>query len=553
MTVTEAPRDVSDAAAVDTEPVSPTGLAALVGSGDPRSIGKLYVGTSLLFLLVAGVTGILVGFEQVDVDKPDNILSSDVLAQVVTLHSISGLFLVVLPLLLGLALAVVPLQVGASTVAFPRAAAASYWSFLVGGGLLLAGYAANGGPYGGETDAVALFIAAFVLLLVALSTAAVCVATTVVALRAPGMTLRRTPLFSWSMLVAGTVWLLTLPVLAAVMVLAYVDLEYGSSELVGGPGGLYNRILWVFWQPAVYAFAIPALGIIADVVPVFAQRRLQRHGAAMFLIGAFGALSIGAWTQVGFTTFDPEADIVPWMFELPWIVVSVAIVLPVLGLLGLWSATLAAGKPKLGSPLLFSLGAGAMLLVGAAAGIATAIEDLELALTTWQSAQTYAVLLAALAAGFAGLAFWAPKLYGNLVPENTARLVATLLPIGTFVLVVPYAIAGVLNQPRLLDVSEASLEDVDELGTVETLNLVSAIGGAVVVGAAVLGILAVLGARASRREGPGDDPWNGHTLEWATSSPPPVGNFASLPEITSEAPLYDARHAALRDTTEASA
>jgi heme/copper-type cytochrome/quinol oxidase subunit 1 len=552
MTVTEAPRDVQDAAAVDTEPVSPTGLAALVGSGDPRSIGKLYVGTSLLFLLVAGVTGLLVGLEQVDVDKPDNVLGTDVLAQVFTLHSIGGLFLVVLPLLLGLALAVVPLQVGASTVAFPRAAAASYWVFLVGGGLLLASYAVNGGPFGGEAEGVALFVAAFVTVLVALSTAAVCVATTVVALRAPGMSLRRTPLFSWSMLVAGTLWLLTLPVLAGVMVLAYVDLEYGVGFL-GGPGGLYNRILWVFWQPTVYAFAIPALGIIADIVPVFAQRRLKRHGGAMFLIGAFGALSFGAWAQVGLSTFDGEAETLPWLHELPWIAVSVAIVVPVLGLLGLWSSTLGAGRVKMASPLLFAVGSGAMLLVGAAAGIATAVEDFNLVLTTWQSAQAYLVLLAALAAGFAGLAFWAPKLYGNLLPENTARLTATLLPIGAFVLAVPYAIAGVLDQPRLLGANEAAIGAIEEVGTVETLNLISAVGGAVVVAAGVLGILAVLGARASRRQGPGDDPWNGHTLEWATSSPPPVGNFAGLPEITSEAPLYDARHGALRDTTEASA
>lgn len=552
MTVTEAPRDVLDAAAVDTEPVSPTGLAALVGSGDPRSIGKLYVGTSLLFLLVAGVTGILVGFEQYDISKPDNILATDVLAQVYTLHTIGGLFLVVLPLLLGLALAVVPLQVGSSTVAFPRAAAASYWLFLVGGALVLTAYAMNGGPFGGELEGVTMFIAAFVLVLVALSLAAVCVATTVVAMRAPGMSLRRTPLFSWSMLVAGTIWLLTLPVLAGVMVLAYVDVEYGTGELLGGSGGLYNRIVWVFWQPAVYAFAIPALGIIADVVPVFAQRRLQRHGGAMFLIGAFGVLSFGAWAQVGLTAFD-STDTRPWLYELPWIAVSIAIVVPVLGLLGLWSSTLRAGKVNVASPLLFSLGAGAMLLVGAAAGIATAIEDLELVLTTWQSAQSYLVLLAALTAGLGGLAFWAPKLYGNLLPENTARLVATLLPIGAFVLAVPYAVAGVLDQPRLLDATESAIAEIDETGTIETLNTVSAVGGAVVVAAGVLAILAVLGARTSRRQGPGDDPWNGHTLEWATSSPPPVGNFASLPEITSEAPLYDARHGALRDTTEASA
>lgn len=550
MTVTEAPRDVLDVAAVDTEPVSPTGLAALVGSGDPRSIGKLYIGTSLLFLLVAGVTGVLVGFEQVDVDKPDNVLSADTLAQVYTLHSISGLFLVVLPLLLGIALAVVPLQLGASTVAFPRAAAASYWVFLVGGGLVLTSYAVNGGPFGGEADGVALFVASLVAVLLALCTASVSVATTVVALRAPGMSLRRAPLFSWSMLVATTIWLLTLPVLAGLLVLAYVDLVYGSG-FMGGADGLYNQILWVFWQPAVYAFAIPALGIIADIVPVFAQRRLKRHSAAMFLVGLFGALSFGAWAQAGIDTFAADdADLTPWLHDGPWIVVSWAIVLPVLALLGLWSSTLAAGKVKVASPLLFALASGLLLLVGVAAGAATSIDALDLVGSTWMTAQTYAVLLAALTAGFGGLVFWAPKLYGNLLSEATARLVATLLLIGTLVLAVPYAVAGLLDQQRLLAFDTSG---IDEVGTVETLNLVSAIGGVVVVVGALLGILAVLGARVGRGTGPGDDPWNGHTLEWATSSPPPVGNFPSLPEITSEAPLYDARHAALRDTTEASA
>jgi cytochrome c oxidase subunit I len=129
MTVTEAPRDVLDTdadVAADTEPAPPTGLAALVGSGDPRTVGKLFVGTSLLFLLVSGVAGLLVGFELIDLDQTDNVLANDVFQQVVTLHSVTGLFLVVLPLLLGLATAVVPLQVGASTVAFPRASAAAY-------------------------------------------------------------------------------------------------------------------------------------------------------------------------------------------------------------------------------------------------------------------------------------------------------------------------------------------------------------------------------------------------------------------------------------------
>jgi heme/copper-type cytochrome/quinol oxidase subunit 1 len=341
-------------------------------------------------------------------------------------------------------------------------------------------------------------------------------------------------------------------VLAGIMVLAYADLVYGSGFL-GGAGGLYNHILWVFWQPTVYAFAIPALGIIADIIPVFAQRRHQRHVVAMFFIGLFGVLSFGAWAQVGVDTFDEFADTMPWLEKAPWVVVSFLIVVPLLGLLLLWTATLGAGKVKVGSPLLFALAAGALLFVGVAAGIGTSIDQLDVVGSTWMTAQTYAVLLGALVAGFGGLAFWAPKIYGGVLREPAARLVATLFLIGTLVLVIPYAIAGLLDQPRLLATlgTDVSMDDVlgDSVGAVESLNLVSAIGGVVVVAAAVLGILAVLGARVSRKDGPGDDPWHGHTLEWTTSSPPPVGNFASLLEITSEAPLYDARHA----TTEASA
>jgi heme/copper-type cytochrome/quinol oxidase subunit 1 len=557
MTVTEAPRDVLDDVAADTEPEPPTGLAALVGSGDPRTVGKLFVGTSLLFLLVSGVAGLLVAFEQIDLDKTDNILGNDVFQQVVTLHSITGLFLVVLPLLLGLATAVIPLQVGASTVAFPRASATAYWTYLVSGGLIMASYAINGGPFGGDDAGVGMFVAAFVVLLAALCVATVSVVTTVLTMRAPGMTLRRTPLFSWSVVVAGTIWLLTLPILAGGLVLVYLDFTYGQ-QFLGGADGVYDHIAWVFWQPTLYAFAIPALGIIADIVPVFAQRRLKQHGVAMGLIGAFGALSFGAWAQPG-VAIVPEArdGLAPWLYAspwlfTPWVVVSLAIMLPLLGLFGLWTGTARSGQTKLASPLIFAQGAALLLLVGIAAGILTTIESLDLAGTTYMTAQSYAVLIGTLLAGLAGIAFWAPKLYGRLLPEAVARLTATVLVVGTLVLAVPYAIAGFLDQPRPLLGGGA---DLDDKSTVEVLNLIAAIGGAIVVLGIVLAVLALLrtALSGSAAEGPGDDPWAGHTLEWTTSSPPPVGNFSSLLEVTSEAPLYDARHAAGRATTEASA
>ncbi len=539
MTVTEAPRDAAvKAAAAPSLSAPPTGLAAVFGSGDPRTIGKLFVGTSLLFLIASGVAGALVGVEQFD-STGTEIFGADTALRVFTLHSTSALFLGVLPLLLGLATAVVPLQVGASTVAFPRASAAAYWVWLVSGGLVLVSYTIDGGPFGSELDAVGLYVAGLIAVVVALAVATISVVTTVLTLRAPGMSLRRTPLFSWSVLAGGTVWLLTLPVLAGVLLLTYLDLRYGQ-QFLGGSAGIWDRVAWLFWQPTLYVVAVPALGIIADVVPVFARRRHQRHGAAMFLIGLAAALGFGAWAQLG-ATIDSSGAPEPWLFEGPWIVVGFAAIVPVLGLLGLWTATLFKGKVRLGTPLVLSLLAGLLLLAGIAAGGATVVEDFDLVNTTWMTAQATLVLVGTMLAALAGAAFWAPKLYGKLLPDGVTRLGGTLVFLGALVAAVPQAIAGTLSQSRFVDGGIATV-DPGDVDSVEALDLVTGIGlGVVVLGGIVVG-LALLKPRSG--DGPGDDPWDGHTLEWATSSPPAVGNFASLPEITSEAPVYDARHAA---------
>jgi heme/copper-type cytochrome/quinol oxidase subunit 1 len=542
MTVTEAPRDVVEATAGPAPSAPPTGLAALVGSGDPRTVGKLFVGTSLLFLLVALVASILAGFERVDLSGFE-VLDGDVVGQVFTLQSIAAVFLGVLPLLIGLATAVVPLQVGASTIAFPRASAAAYWTFLASGGIVLAAYALDGGPFGDDGEAVALFVAAFIALLVALAVATVSVVTTVLALRAPGMTLRRTPLFSWSMAVGGTVWLVTLPVLAGVMLLAYVDLRYGQ-QFLGGSDGIYDRVAWAFWQPTLYVFAVPALGIIADIVPVFARRRHHRHTVAMGLIGLFAALGFGAWAQIGFSV-DGQSNPTDWLYDGVWIAVGFLAVVPVVGLLGLWAATLGKGRPRLGTPLIVALFAGLLIAGGVAAGAVTVIEEVDLVTTTWASGQEVLVLAGTLVAAAAGLTFWAPKLYGKLLPDGPVRLGATLLTLGAGVAGIAYGIAGLYDQPRSI---AASLDGVSEIDTVETLNLVAAIGLAVAA-AGALAVIAALLKPAGRGTSVADDPWDGHTLEWTTTSPPPIGNFATVPEITSEAPLYDARYASPAEGT----
>jgi heme/copper-type cytochrome/quinol oxidase subunit 1 len=193
----------------------------------------------------------------------------------------------------------------------------------------------------------------------------------------------------------------------------------------------------------------------------------------------------------------------------------------------------------MGTPLILALFAGLLIGGGVAAGAITVIEEVDVVTTTWASGQELLVVAGTLVAAAAGIAFWAPKLYGKLLPDGLVRLGATLLALGAGVAAVAYGVAGLYDQPRAIALDATA--GVSEIDTVETLNLVAAVG----LVAAVVGGLAIVAALAApaRKRTVADDPWAGHTLEWTTTSPPPIGNFASVPEVTSEAPLYDARYA----------
>ena len=542
MTVTE---DAPAAVSAHSEPTAtaPTasGLASILGSGDHKVVGRLWILAALAHLVLVGAAAIAVAAEKIDSASLD-VIGSDWVGQYVAYRSIAGAFLVLLPLTIGIATAIVPLQLGAATMAFPRAAAAAAWTYLVGSGLVIGAFAIDGGPFGGDVDGVRLFLVAFTLVLVAEAVAWICLATTVITMRVPGLSLVRAPLFAWSTLVAGAVWLVTLPVLAGMVVVTYLDVRYGGGGgfFAGGEEAVYARLSWAFNTPTVYAFAIPALGVIGSVVPVFSGTRHHQHRIAQGLIGAYGALCVGAWTMPGF-----GRDLFPWLYEGPWVVVSFAILVPLLGLCGLWALTARRGRPGLQSPLLFAVAAGLMLLVGVLAGAVQAIEPIETLVdgestplfgTSWSSAVTSYVVLATAIALLGAIVYWAPKLLGRTLADGGSRIVALVLLAGTVLWSFPDLIAGLLGQPGAPGIPPA-----DNVSTIEALNVASTIGGAVLA-LGVGGFIAMFASAVRRDVLPGDDPWEGHTLEWATASPPPAGNFASLPEIASEAPLYDARH-----------
>ena len=542
MTVTE---DAPAAVSAPPEPTAPSpaasGLAAVVGSGDHKVVGRIWLVAALLHAALAGTAAIAVAGEKIDLST-NEVIGSDWFGQIFAYRSIGAVFLVLLPLTIGLATAIVPLQLGASTIAFPRAAAAAVWTYLVGGGLVVAAFAMDGGPGGTDVDGVRLFVVALILVLLAEAVALICIATTVIALRVPGLSLARTPLFAWSTLVAATVWLVALPVLVGMLVISYLDIRYGGGGgfFAGGGATMYARIAWVFSTPSVYALAIPALGFIGAVVPVFAQTRHQQHRIAQGLIGAFGVFSMGAWALPGF-----GHDAYPWLHKAPWVAVSLLAVVPVLGLLGLWALTMRHGRLAVSSPLLFAAASLVLLLEGVSAGALQAIKPIETIVdgegvplfgTSWSTAVASYVVLAMVAAAFGALVFWAPKLVGRRVPEGPARGIAVLFLLAAMVWSLPDLVAGLLGQPGF-----PLILPLDNVSTIETLNLVSTIGG-VLLALTLVGAVALLAQAARSGDEPGDDPWEGHTLEWATASPPSAANFDTVPEVASEAPLYDARH-----------
>jgi heme/copper-type cytochrome/quinol oxidase subunit 1 len=509
-------------------PVNPWGegeeyppFTRALGSGDHKMLGRFYIGFSLLFGVGAWV---LLALSTANDIADLDLLATSAAGQVFTLSRFSLVFLFALPLLLGIATYVVPLQVGSATIAFPRAAAAAFWTWVTGSLVLLAAYIADGGVGGQVADAISLAYLALVVIIAALLLATVCVVTTVIALRTPGMRLDRVPFFAWSMVIAGSLWLLSLPVLAANLLLTYVDFHFGRPSDFGLVPNQWSQLAWMFQQPQVFVLAIPVLGIVSDVVATMAGVRVRNRGFVIGGIAAFGILAFGAYAQ---PFFHPEV----WT---EWLYVgqSIVVLLPLLLLLGAWVTTLRAAKPRLLTAPIAALGAALLLLLAVAAGAVYVIEPLDLqpgAVPNSTPFFQFGVLVltmgAVVVAGVSALHYWGPKMWGQLPNDGLGKVAAGLGVLGSLVA----GLALCLNafQARFDGLADAS----------DALNGIAAAGIAVVVMAVVLAAVSVINRSPAAA---GDDPWGGQTLEWATSSPPPPDNFVGeLAVVGSAEPLLD--------------
>ncbi len=502
-----------------------TGPALWLTTSDHKVVGRLYLAFALIFLLVGSAAGGVLGAERIDTGL--QVLGGDAFAQLQTLHGEVTVLLFLVPFFLGLATYLVPLQIGAADIAFPRGSATALWSYVIGGIMLLGAYAADGGLEGGSAIGTDLYLLSLALLAVSTCLALVSILTTAVTLRAPGMTMLRTPLFTWSMVVGGGMALLATPVLLARLIELFIHHHFGADLASLDPAG---QIDWFWSIPQVYLLVVPAAGVAAEIVPVLTRSRLRRNSIGIAALGSLGLLGFGAWAQVGAYTDD-----------LLYVVAGLAALLPALALLGVLGDTVRRGRFSRKAALLMALGAGVHVFLGTLAGAIQVIPGLELDGTVWAAAQVHYTLFGGAVLGaYAAMWYWAPKIWGVHLGEGAGTAAFALTFWGVILLAAPDLVTGLFSDQLL------GAASFDEEPLITALNLASVAGGAM----AALGLVVVvvhLVARAGRKGKAGTralgDPWEGSTLEWATSSPPPPGNFTSeLPPMTSAWPVADQRN-----------
>ena len=521
---------------------------------DHKKIGIMYLGFTMLFFLIGGLLALLVRTQLAWSDN--SFLTQDQYNQFFTMHASTMLFLFVIPVGAGFGNYFLPLMIGARDMAYPRINALSLWliplaaiimfsSFFIEGGSAKAGWTEypplteRTFTPGQGTD---LWILGVQILGIASVGGAINFLVTVMTMRAPGMTLVRMPIFVWMIIVTSVLIVFATPVLAGVLTMLFTDRYIGTSFFDPREGGspiLWQQLFWFYSHPAVYIMILPAMGIVSEVIPVFSRKPLFGYKAVIYAGAGIGVLGFTVWMHHMFTT-GLSLPLTIWTM-----VATMMIAVPSGVKMFNWLGTMWSGSILIRTPMLFAIGFLFMFLIGGVDGVFLAIVPIDYILndTYWVVSHIHYVLFGGSVFGvFAGIYYWFPKISGKFLDETLGSIHFWLMIIGMNLTFMPMHVLGLKGMPRRVSEYQSGQDW-------EIWNLFSTLGAFIVALSLVVFLINVFRTMKTAPNTAGDDPWEGNTLEWMTSSPPPGHNFDSLPEIHSERPVWDLRSRQTASTT----
>jgi cytochrome c oxidase subunit 1/cytochrome c oxidase subunit I+III len=521
----------------ETEP----GLVGWLSSVDHKEIGKRYIITAFIFLILGGVEALVMRLQLAGPEE--RLLTPERYDQLFTMHGVTMIFLYASPILSGFSNYLWPLLLGSRDMAFPRLNALSYWVYLAAGVFLYAGFVVGQGPNAGWFNYVPyaakaynpgvnidIYALGLILLGISTSVGAANFVVTFLRLRAPGMSIDRVPILVWGTLTASVANLLAIPAVSLAFFLLWMDRQFGTHfyDAQQGEPLLWQHLFWMFGHPWVYAIVLPAMGMVSDALPTFCRRPLVGYTAVALSTVATMALGFGVWVHHMFATGLPSLALS--FFSGASIIITVPSAVAVFA----WTATIWTGRPVITTAFLFFASMIVLFVIGGVSGVMTGSVPVD-----WQMTDTYFVVahLHYVLIGInlfpvvGAIYYWFPKFTGKFLSERLGVWNFWTMFVGFNLGFFPMHFLGLMGMPRRVYTYPRGMGwDVTNL-IVSAGSFIFAIG--------VLLLLINIARSLKRGRPAGINPWDAPTLEWSVPSPPPPYNFAVIPSVASRHPLWE--------------